>query len=120
MEVLDLPLALQVTDSGLKSLELHPRLKLLRLRAPRVTNEGLRSFSQLPELRWLHLMEVPLTDAGLEIFRAMTKLESLYLDGDQATDEGLSNLVSARPDLHFHRDQIHLSSDPRQRDGHLD
>ena len=74
----------------------------------------------MPELRWLHLMEVPLTDQGLEVFRSMTKLESLYLDGDRATDEGLSNLVLARPDLHFHQDQLHLPGDPRLRDGHQD
>lgn len=120
LEVLDLPLALHATDAGLKNLEQHPRLKLIRLRSPQLTNEGLKSFALLPELRWLHLMEVPLTDIGLEAFRSMGKLESLYLDGDRATDEGLSNLVLARPDLHFHRDQLHLPSDPRQRDGHQD
>ena len=120
LEVLDLPLALQVTDAGLKTLERHPRLKLIRLRAPQLSDQGLSSFTSMPELRWLHLMEVPLTDQGLEVFRSMTKLESLYLDGDRATDEGLSNLVLARPDLHFHRDQLHLPGDPRLRDGHQD
>lgn len=120
LEVLDLPLAMNVTDAGLKALTEHPRLRLIRLRAPRVTDEGLPVFHSLPALRWLHLMEIPLTDRGLEVFRTMNKLESLYLDGDRATDEGLSNLVLARPDLHFHRDQLHLSVDPRQRDGHRD
>ncbi len=120
LEVLDLPLATGVTDAGLKALEGHPKLRLVRLRAPRVTDAGLASWPRLPELRWLHLMEVPLTDAGLETFRLMPKLESLYLDGDRATDDGLSALITARPDLHFHRDQVHLPTDPRQRDGHRD
>lgn len=120
LEVLDLPLAMGVTDVGLKALEDHPKLRLVRLRAPRVTDTGLASWPRLPELRWLHLMEVPLTDAGLETFRSMPKLESLYLDGDEATDDGLSALIIARPDLHFHRDQVHLPTDPRQRDGHRD
>lgn len=120
LEVLDLPLALDVTDKGLQALSQHPRLKLIRLRAPQLSDAGLPPFATLPELRWLHLMEVPLTDAGLEVFRSMPRLESLYLDGDRATDEGLSNLVLARPDLHFHRDQLHLPHDPRKRDGHQD
>ena len=120
LEVLDLPLATGVTDAGLKALEGHPQLRLVRLRAPRVTDAGLASWPRLPELRWLHLMEVPLTDAGLETFRSMPKLESLYLDGDGATDDGLSALIIARPDLHFHRDQVHLPTDPRQQDGHRD
>lgn len=120
LEVLDLPLALHVTDKGLQALSQHPKLKLIRLRAPQLSDEGLSVLATLPELRWLHLMEVPLTDAGLEVFRSMDRLESLYLDGDRATDEGLSNLVLARPDLHFHRDQLHLPADPRRRDGHRD
>lgn len=120
LEVLDLPLALHVTDKGLYALAQHPRLKLIRIRAPQLSDEGLPTLTTLPELRWLHLMEVPLTDGGLEVFRSMPKLESLYLDGDRATDEGLSNLVLARPDLHFHRDQLHLPEDPRRRDGHQD
>ena len=120
LEVLDLPLASGVTDAGLKALEGHPKLRLVRLRAPRVTDAGLASLTQLPELRWLHLMEVPLTDAGLGVFRSMSQLESLYLDGDHATDDGLSALIQVRPDLHFHRDQVHLPTDPRQRDGHQD
>lgn len=120
LEVLDLPLATGVTDAGLKALEGHPRLKLVRLRAAQVTDAGLASFSLIPELRWLHLMEVPVTDSGLEVFESMPKLQSLYLDGDRATDDGLSSLVLARPDLHFHRDQVHLPADPRLRDGHQD
>ncbi|MFO1004734.1 MAG: hypothetical protein U0929_02150 [Planctomycetaceae bacterium] len=120
LEVLDLPLALHVTDKGIQALSQHPKLKLIRLRAPQLSDAGLPTFATLPELRWLHLMEVPLTDRGLEVFRSMARLESLYLDGDRATDEGLSNLVLARPDLHFHRDQLHLPEDPRRRDGHQD
>jgi len=120
LEVLDLPEAAGVTDSGLKAWEGHPQLRLIRLRAPQVTDAGLASLARMPELRWVHLIEVPVTDAGLEIFRSMPKLESLYLDGDRATDDGLSALILARPDLHFHRDQVHLPTDPRQRDGHQD
>ena len=120
LEVLDLPLATSVTDVGLQSLQGHPTLRLVRLRSPRVTDAGLASFSRMPALKWLHLMEVPVTDAGLAVFRAMPELQSLYLDGDRATDDGLSALVLARPDLHFHRDQLHLSTDPRREDGHRD
>lgn len=120
LEVLDLPLALRLTDAGLESIAEHPKLLLVRLRAPQVTDAGLKAFARMPKLRWLHLMEVPLTDAGLAVFKEMPRLESLYLDGDQATDEGLSDLVLARRDLHFHRDQVHIPSDPRKQDGHTD
>lgn len=120
LEVLDLPLALSVTDAGLEAIAEHPKLLLVRLRAPQVTDAGLKAFARIPKLRWLHLMEVPLTDAGLLVFQEMPRLESLYLDGDRATDEGLSNLVLARRDLHFHRDQVHIPSDPRKQDGHTD
>lgn len=120
LEVLDLPLALSVTDAGLEAIAEHPRLLLVRLRAPRVTDAGLKAFARMPKLRWLHLMEVPLTDAGLAVIKEMPRLESLYLDGDRATDEGLSDLVLARRDLHFHRDQVHIPSDPRKQDGHTD
>lgn len=120
LEVLDLPLALSVTDAGLEAIAEHPKLLLVRLRAPQVTDAGLKAFTRMPKLRWLHLMEVPLTDAGLLVFQEMPRLESLYLDGDRATDEGLSNLVLARRDLHFHRDQVHIPSDPRKQDGHTD
>jgi hypothetical protein len=120
LEVLDLPLALSVTDAGLEAIAEHPKLLLVRLRAPQVTDSGLKAFARMPKLRWLHLMEVPLTDAGLLVFQEMPRLESLYLDGDRATDEGLSSLVLARRDLHFHRDQVHIPSDPRNKDGHTD
>lgn len=120
LEVLDLPLALQVTNAGLEAIAEHPKLLLVRLRAPLVTDAGLKAFARMPKLRWLHLMEVPLTDAGLAVFQEMPRLESLYLDGDRATDEGLSDLVLARRDLHFHRDQVHIPSDPRKQDGHTD
>ena len=120
LEVLDLPLALRLTDAGLEAIAEHPKLLLVRLRAPQVTDAGLKAFARMPKLRWLHLMEIPLTDAGLAVFKEMPKLESLYLDGDQATDEGLSDLVLARRDLHFHRDQVHIPSDPRKQDGHTD
>lgn len=120
LEVLDLPLAMELTDSGLALLSDHSKLKLLRLRAPKVTDAGLKPLSRMPGLKWVHLMEVPVTDAGLTVFREMPHLESLYLDGDRATDQGLSQLVLERPDLHFHRDQVHLEVDPRGTDGHRD
>lgn len=117
LRVLDLPQA-DLTDRGLGSLAGHPKLQLLRLRSPRVTDNGLGVLRELPALRFVHLIAVPVSDAGLAVFRDLPKLESLYLDGDRATDEGLSALIEARPDLHFHRDQTHISSDPRGADGH--
>ena len=44
----------------------------------------------------------------------MKQLESFYLDGSNTTDDGLSDLISARPDLHFHEFGRHHASDPRK------
>jgi hypothetical protein len=63
-------------------------------------------------LRFLHLIDVPITDAGLAHVSGMTWLESFYLDGGDCTDAGLRGLLQALPELHFHRDQLHLPDDP--------
>ena len=58
-------------------------------------------------------MGVPVTDEGIRAIHGMTWLESFYLDGGNATDEGLRQLLTALPELHFHRDQLHIPSDDR-------
>ena len=70
------------------------------------------ALSQLKELRFLHLIDVPLTDASLPILEGLSSLQSLYLDGDRCTEKGLHGLLQKRPDIHFHRDQLHLPDDP--------
>jgi hypothetical protein len=111
LEIVNLPQA-DMTDAGLASLAKLPRLQLLRISSPRVTDAGLAHISGMKSLRFLHLIDVPVTDAGLQHLYGMTWLESFYLDGGQCTDEGLSALLQALPDLHFHKDQLHLPDDP--------
>lgn len=112
LSVLNLPAA-EFTDAGLERLAHLPRLELLRFHSPHVTDAGLAHVATMRSLRFLHLIDVPVTDAGLAHLHAMTWLESFYLDGGHCTDEGLSALLRALPDLHFHRDQLHLPGDPR-------
>ncbi len=111
LEILNLPEA-DLTDAGLASLATLPRLQLLRIHSPRVSDAGLAHVAGMSSLRFLHLIEVPVTDAGLTHLSAMTWLESFYLDGGRCTDEGFSALLTALPDLHFHKDQLHLPDDP--------
>ena len=108
---LNLPDA-QFTDEGLVALAALPELELLRFGSAHVTDEGMRTISAFPALRFLHLIDVPITDQGLAHLHGMTALESFYLDGGDCTDSGLRGLLQALPELHFHRDQLHLPDDP--------
>lgn len=110
LEILNLPDA-RISDDGLAALAELPRLELLRLHSPHVTDAGLSHIARMDSLRFLHLIDVPITDAGLRPLHEMTQLESFYLDGGRCTDEGLRELLAALPELHFHKDQLHLPGD---------
>lgn len=110
LEFLNLPDA-RFTDDGLEAIAGLP-LKQLRFHSPRVTDAGMEHVAGIESLRFLHVIDVPMTDAGLLPLHAMTGLESFYLDGSACTDEGLRDLLTALPELHFHRDQLHLPGDP--------
>lgn len=111
LRALNLP-AGRFTDSGLSYISMLPHLELLRFQSPHVTDAGLESVARMKSLRFLHLLNVPVTDTGLASLHRMTWLESFYLDGGGCTDEGLSELLTALPELHFHKDQLHLPGDP--------
>jgi hypothetical protein len=104
-----------LTDKGLESLCRLPLVQL-RLKAPKVTDAGATAIGNLKQLRFLHVIDVPITDAVLPAIAKLESLESLYLDRVKCTDEGLSALLKQRPDLHFHRDQVHLPDDPKKHD----
>ncbi|MFG0334687.1 MAG: hypothetical protein ACF8TS_15125 [Maioricimonas sp. JB049] len=102
------------TDAGLAELVRLPELELLRFRSPHVTDAGMPSIAAMPSLRFLHLIDVPVTDEGIAALHDMDQLESLYLDGGKCTEDGLRQLLRALPELHFHRDQLHLPDDPHR------
>lgn len=112
LEVLNLPDS-RCTDAGLAHVAALPDLRLLRLHSPHVTDAGLAHIAGMKSLRFLHLIDVPITDAGLAHLSGMTWLESFYLDGGDCSDAGLRGLLQALPELHFHRDQLHLPDDPQ-------
>ena len=111
LEFVNLPTA-RFTDDGLAALARLPRLELLRFHSPHVTDAGIAHIAEIDSLRFLHLIDVPITDEGLIPLHAMTGLESFYLDGSQCSDDGLRDLLNALPELHFHKDQLHLPDDP--------
>jgi hypothetical protein len=110
LEVVNLPAA-RFTNDGLAALARLPRLELLRFHTPHVTNAGMAHIAEIDSLRFLHVIDVPITDAGLIPLHTMTGLESFYLDGSQCSDDGLRDLLNALPELHFHKDQLHLPGD---------
>jgi hypothetical protein len=110
LKELNLPRS-QITDAGMKSLASLP-LTQLRVGSRLITDTGVAELRGLSELKFLHLIGTPIGDVGLESIREIHSLQSFYLDGGRCTDEGLSALIRARPDLHFHRDQVHLPDDP--------
>lgn len=104
------------TDDGFAAVRKLQQLESLRIGSPSLTDEGLVAIAELPRLRFLHLIDVPITDAGLDHVAAKATLESFYLDGGNCSDSGLRELLRKRRDLHFHKDQKHLASDPNSHD----
>ena len=117
LKVLNLPHG-SMSDQALEGISGLEQLELLRIGSPAISDAGLSSIAQLPQLRFLHLIGTPITDAGLEKLQSRTNLESLYLDQTKVTDNGLRKLLQALPELHLHRDQLHLPDDPRGGDHH--
>ena len=104
---LNLPKA-TLSNSGLTEVTKLNRLELLRFASPKVTDEAFKYISQVQSLKFLHLLGVPITDAALPEIGKLKNLESFYLDGGKTTNDGLVKFSKARPDIHFHKDQLHL------------
>jgi hypothetical protein len=112
LEILNLP-ATTLTNDGLRALIARmPNLQLLRIGSAGITDQGMAGIRKMESLRFLHLVDTPITDAGLVNFHDMHSLESFYIDGGQETESGIRNLLRANPQLHFHRNQLHIPDDP--------
>lgn len=116
LEVLNLPDG-TFGDAAISAIARMPKLQLLRFHSPNVSDRGLAALAESPALRFLHLMDVPITDSGLAALQGMDQLESLYVDGGDVTDTGIASLLKSNPQLHFHRNQLHVDGDPNA-DGH--
>lgn len=117
MRILNVP-SMEISDIGIRRLvHCMPNLELLRFGSGSVSDEGIAELRNLKSLRFLHLLNVPITDVGLMNFHDMYDLESLYIDGGQETESGIRTLLDKNPKLHFHRNQMHIASDPND-DGH--
>ncbi len=112
LRVLNLPRG-DLTDDGLRALTALLDLELLRFHSRHVSDVGMTIIASLPSLRFLHLINVPISDAGLTPLANLDRLESLYLDGCNCTDEGILRLLESQPQLHVHRDQLHVPNDPQ-------
>ncbi|MCG6155429.1 hypothetical protein [Rubinisphaera margarita] len=115
LRMLNLPNGI-FSDEGMQSLAGLENLELLRFGSPNVTDASLTVIASLPSLKFLHLIDVPVTDEGLKALHEKQELESFYLDGTNVTDDGLRALLKALPELHLHRDQLHLPEDPKGAD----
>ena len=97
-----------LSNKGLSGVRNLKNLVSLRFGSKRVTDKGLTALKSLSSLRFLHLLAVPITDKSLPVIAKLKKLESFYLDGGKATEDGLVKFSKSRPDVHFHKDQLHL------------
>ena len=111
IEVLNIPDS-SMTDEQLGSIAKLPKLQLLRFGSPHVSDDSMPSLAEAQSLRFLHFLNVPVTDDGLRHLHGMHHLESLYIDGGNETEDGIRALLKANPDLHFHRNQLHIVDDP--------
>jgi hypothetical protein len=103
----------KLTNEGVISLCRLPLIQL-RLETPFGSDAAVLEISKLKQLRFLHLIGFAISDGALQELAKLPSLESFYLDRAICTDEGLSALLKQRPDLHFHRDQVHLPDDPKK------
>lgn len=99
-------------NEGFKEIPKFHSLQLLRFSSPNVEDPALTILQDCKELKYLHLINVPITNDGLKAIESLQNLQSFYLDGGNCTEDGLSQLIKARPDLHFHWNQLHLEHDP--------
>jgi len=91
----------ELTDEGLLSFPVLPRLKLLSLRSPRLKGRFLKRLADLPELSVLETIGSPIDDEGLQSLPEGTGLRGLFLVGSRITGPGLEALsrLSALDDL---------------------
>lgn len=94
----------EVTDDGIKLLELCSNLKELHLIETSITDRGMRSIGKLFNLRWLTIDDAAVTANGISEIANLNKLEGLQILETQMTDDGFVI-------LHSFEDLVYLESD---------
>ena len=87
----------QITDAGLANLAGIATLNRLHLEKTKITDAGLVHLKDLANLEYLNLYGTAVTDAGLENLKGLKNLKKLYLWQSQATDAGVAKLKEALP-----------------------
>jgi hypothetical protein len=87
----------QITDAGLAQLAGIATLNRLHLEKTKITDAGLVHLKDLANLEYLNLYGTAVTDAGLENLKGLKNLKKLYLWQSQATDAGVAKLKEALP-----------------------
>ena len=83
-----------VSDLGLQ--HLNRRLESLNLFETNVTDNGLKSLELLKKLKHLNLTGTRVSDKGLSILARLPDLESVYLGRTDVTDDGIATLQKTR------------------------
>ncbi|MBI3839870.1 MAG: hypothetical protein HY288_18255 [Planctomycetia bacterium] len=87
----------QITDAGLVNLAGIATLNRLHLEKTKITDAGLVHLKDLANLEYLNLYGTAVTDAGLDHLKGLKNLKKLYLWQSQATDAGVAKLKEALP-----------------------
>jgi len=86
----------EVTDSGLKALNLVPSLQHLYLGETEIRGTGLTELLDLVKLRTLDLHQTRITDAALRYLRPMENLDNLNLANTKVTNAAIAHIKRLR------------------------
>jgi hypothetical protein len=103
----------RITDLGLKSVAVLPRLYLLELSGTAVTDAGLSELSKAERLKVLRFRGTAVTDKGLAQLKGLSKLMLVSIGGSRVTQSGIAELRQQIPGLVVTDEEITLNVEER-------
>ena len=95
-----------ISDRGIDSLSMLPKLERLWLSQTQITNAGLEQLASIQSLTHLSIEATPTSDQGLAFVVRLPKLRSLSLGSPLLTAVGLRQLQQARSIEHLYLDRL--------------
>ena len=95
-----------ISDRGIDSLSMLPKLERLWLSQTQITNAGLEELASMSSLTHLSIEATPTSDQGLAFLVGLPKLRSLILGSPLFTLAGLRQLKQARLIEHLYLDRL--------------
>lgn len=89
----------QITDAGLAHLAGIGTLNRLHLEKTKITDAGLAHLKDLGNLEYLNVYGTAVTDAGLEHLKGLKNLKKLYVWQTPVTDAGIAKLKESLPSV---------------------